>query len=261
MTKNEETKKALVLTAQVLVPVVLPGTAVVPLISTFTQIAAQPMVKRVQEVQLAQQPQAPKPPDATEIQLNINHQHEVEQNNIRQANAQIQQENDELNRQTQQIERIRIQTEATRKSEIERQRREGTLIVDTLTQAELIEMFQEEQDPRSHVVEFRTLKDSNWVRVHGSTNQHGGWIMRKSSIQGLTPEQIQLKFALPNKPTHISDVKVPAGTSMVRGNVQYHQMSPSMPVSAPSGAIQYKLEQRIDLNFYTNVRSLPEVFQ
>jgi hypothetical protein len=54
------------------------------------------------------------------------------------------------------------------------------------------------------------------VRVYteGSTNPLGYWVMEASEIQGLTAAQIQQKFALPFKPTHISVVDILAGTTI-----------------------------------------------
>ena len=112
----------------------------------------------------------------------------------------------------------------------------------------------------SHVVEFVTLRDSNWVRVHGEANQARSWVIRESAIRGLTPQQIRAKFALPDLPSHISNVRVPAGTPMARGNVQYHQWVSEMPAHAPSGAVQYNLGHQIDPSNFTNMRRLPEVY-
>jgi len=54
--------------------------------------------------------------------------------------------------------------------------------------------------------------DKEYVRVFGrdkkgKLNKIGRWIMLKSDIEGLTPEQIKDKFALSFMPTHICDVK------------------------------------------------------
>lgn len=55
--------------------------------------------------------------------------------------------------------------------------------------------------------------NEEYVRVFsynedGTSNKLGGWLMRKSDIEGLTPAQIADKYALPKEPTHICDVKV-----------------------------------------------------
>lgn len=45
----------------------------------------------------------------------------------------------------------------------------------------------------------------------------GPWIMRASTVRGLTPEQIRDRFALPALPTNIENVLVPAGTCLMSG--------------------------------------------
>lgn len=110
--------------------------------------------------------------------------------------------------------------------------------------------------PGSHVVYFTTKEESNWVRVHKMTNEKGSWVMRQSAIKGLSPEQIRTKFAIPETPTHVSNVKVPGDTPMSRGSVQYHRMELDMPAKAPSGAIQYHLEKHLPDESFTNARPL-----
>lgn len=46
------------------------------------------------------------------------------------------------------------------------------------------------------------------------SGQKGGWIMKAENIQGLTPKQIQAKFALPAEPNFVVDVNVPTGTKL-----------------------------------------------
>ncbi len=56
---------------------------------------------------------------------------------------------------------------------------------------------------------------SKFVRVYSPTGsrsyQEREWVIPASEIEGLTPEQIASKYALPQAPTHITDVTVPAG--------------------------------------------------
>jgi hypothetical protein len=49
------------------------------------------------------------------------------------------------------------------------------------------------------------------------SNQAGGWVMKAEDIAGLTPQQIQNKFALPTTPTHVTDVVLDAGTQLRTG--------------------------------------------
>ena len=71
------------------------------------------------------------------------------------------------------------------------------------------------------VISFKQTSTTRYVRVYtnGTTSSTGKWIMKYSDIQGLTPQQIQSKFALPNTPTHYCYVEVPANTSMYAGIV------------------------------------------
>lgn len=46
------------------------------------------------------------------------------------------------------------------------------------------------------------------------SGMRGGWIMRAEDIEGLTPLQIQEKFALPNTPKYVCDVELEAGTHL-----------------------------------------------
>lgn len=46
---------------------------------------------------------------------------------------------------------------------------------------------------------------------------NGPWIMRASTVRGLTPEQIRDRFALPALPTNVTNVLVPAGTCLMSG--------------------------------------------
>lgn len=113
----------------------------------------------------------------------------------------------------------------------------------------------------SHVIEFTTTRETRFVRVHNDTNQPGSWLMKSSALRGLTPEQIRVKYALPATPTHVSDVIVPAQTTMYRGAIQYHQFVESMPVEAASGAVQYSLTTLIPRENFRNARAIGEVFQ
>lgn len=93
--------------------------------------------------------------------------------------------------------------------------------------------------------------ERTFVRVHGETNQARSWLMRPEDIQGLTAQQIQDKFALPELPLYVSDVHVPAGTRIRVGIVG------EQPGWGKGGAIQYELQERIPTTAFNNRRSLP----
>ncbi len=72
------------------------------------------------------------------------------------------------------------------------------------------------------VTQYRTTMKQKFVRVFNPKNGNspmGKWMMKESEIQGLSPEQIQQRFALPgqNAPSEILEVEVPAGTLMQVG--------------------------------------------
>ncbi len=100
-----------------------------------------------------------------------------------------------------------------------------------------------------------TLKqDTLFVRVHGDENAmskaQGRWVMRRKDIEGLTPEQIRDTFALPEIPTHITDIYAPAGTKLVVGKVALQAKW------GKGGAIQYELKTQLLDEAFRNTRLL-----
>jgi hypothetical protein len=99
--------------------------------------------------------------------------------------------------------------------------------------------------PGTRVTEFTTTVDDVYVRVHGETNKARSWMMKREAIEGLTPQQIQSKYALPEVPTFISEVHVPSGTRIRTGTVN--------PVFDGVGnATQYELLQRLPESVFIN---------
>ena len=75
-------------------------------------------------------------------------------------------------------------------------------------------------ETQTQVVEVtQDTKVGEYVRVYDNVNstQAGGWVMQADDIAGLTPQQIQNKFALPSTPTHVTDVIFEAGTQLRTG--------------------------------------------
>lgn len=73
---------------------------------------------------------------------------------------------------------------------------------------------------QTKVIELtQNTKPGEFVRVYDNVNsgQAGGWIMKGEDIAGLTPQEIQNKFALPAIPTHVTDVGLKAGTQLRTG--------------------------------------------
>ncbi|MEW6516614.1 MAG: TadE family protein [candidate division FCPU426 bacterium] len=96
----------------------------------------------------------------------------------------------------------------------------------------------------TEVKEIITGKEEKFVRVHGPNNQASSWIMRKEDIKGLSARQIKDKYALPEIPTQISEVKVPKGTKMRTG------IAGPQEGWGKGGGVQYELQNEIpDTNF------------
>jgi hypothetical protein len=68
------------------------------------------------------------------------------------------------------------------------------------------------------VNEIELTQDAIFVRVYdnipGGSGMYGSWVMKPEDVEGLTAKQIQDKFALPNIPKYICDVKIDAGIHM-----------------------------------------------
>ena len=75
-------------------------------------------------------------------------------------------------------------------------------------------------DTQTQIIEItKETKIGEYVRVYDNVNssQAGGWLMKADDIAGLTPQQIQSKFALPITPTHVTDVILESGTRLRAG--------------------------------------------
>ena len=72
------------------------------------------------------------------------------------------------------------------------------------------------------VVQNITLtEDTKFVRVYDGVNSNleGGWVMRAEDIKGLTPKEIQARFALEYEPKFIGEVELKAGDTVRLGEV------------------------------------------
>lgn len=99
--------------------------------------------------------------------------------------------------------------------------------------------YQPPYRPGTLTAEGKLSSSANMVRVHGANNMKGSWILPKDSIKGLSPQEIQSIYSLPEPPTHISDVKA-AGQMVFVGVADSAQFAPD-PTIHPGGAIQYEL--------------------
>lgn len=73
--------------------------------------------------------------------------------------------------------------------------------------------------PGTTVREIQLTKRTTFVRVYDKINSRmqGGWVIKAEDIAGLTPQEIQNKFALPTTPKYICDVILEAGTKLRTG--------------------------------------------
>ncbi|MBD5401948.1 hypothetical protein HDR58_03980, partial [bacterium] len=73
--------------------------------------------------------------------------------------------------------------------------------------------------PGTTVSEIQLTESTTFVRVYDKTNSRmqGGWVMKAEDVAGLTPQEIQNKFALPTTPKYICDVNLEAGTKLRTG--------------------------------------------
>lgn len=100
---------------------------------------------------------------------------------------------------------------------------------------------------------FTAGEDMTLARVHGPDNPQGAWLVSPDDIAGMNAEQIQQYLALPNEPTLISDVSVPAGTQLQMGRVG---AQPEFGGAPKAGGIQYQLINQIPAASFTNTRPL-----
>lgn len=75
--------------------------------------------------------------------------------------------------------------------------------------------------PKTVVQKVKLLEDTKFVRVYDGEKSglYGGWVMRAEDVKGLTPLQIQEKFALPQLPKYIGEVTLPKGSTIRAGEV------------------------------------------
>ena len=69
------------------------------------------------------------------------------------------------------------------------------------------------------VQDITLTKDFTFVRVYDGINTRleGGWVMRVEDIKGLSPKEIQIKYALPYEPIYVGEVRLKEGDSIRLG--------------------------------------------
>jgi len=104
-----------------------------------------------------------------------------------------------------------------------------------------------------NVYEMTLEEDTTFVRVYDGDNSHqaGNWFMRREDVEGLTPRQIQEKYALPQEPRYITEVIIPKGTNIRMG------IANAVEGWGAGGGIQFDLmNQRIGT--FINPRKIQE---
>ncbi|MEM9549107.1 MAG: hypothetical protein AAGA77_24180 [Bacteroidota bacterium] len=120
---------------------------------------------------------------------------------------------------------------------------------------EVIATFPADWDPPYNVnypaIEFRTIVHEKYVRVYNDPNRmKGAWIVKKSEIEGKTPQQIKDYLALDEVPTKIVDANVPPDFHIRTGKVA------ARPNIGNGGAIQFQLLETLDDQYWVNPRNL-----
>lgn len=113
---------------------------------------------------------------------------------------------------------------------------------------------------------FKTTQPTDFVRVYvegGRSGQADTWVMPAAEVKGLSAEQIASKYALPQVPTHITDVKVPAGVQMRATSAGDINIFPSSSLggNGGGGGVQFEvLSKPAKLSdferWFTNARPL-----
>jgi filamentous hemagglutinin len=91
----------------------------------------------------------------------------------------------------------------------------GASSADAANAAAIADKYQAPFVPGTGIVEVVTTQPTKFVRLFGGdSSQSGFWVMRAEDIAGLTPQQIASKYSLPQVPTMVTDVTIPAGTKL-----------------------------------------------
>src|SRR5690606_16656159 len=107
--------------------------------------------------------------------------------------------------------------------------------------------------PNTQLVSVQIAQPETFVRVYvqeaNKSELSGSWMMRPEDIAGLTPEQIASKYALPQVPTHVADVRVPAGNTLRVSVANDVQIKQGLGGNGGGGGVQFEI---------LNSRTIPE---
>ena len=103
---------------------------------------------------------------------------------------------------------------------------------------------------RARIIQLQ--REGVLMRVHGEGNQARSWMMRAKEVEGLTAQQIKDKFALPELPTHISEVHLPSGSYLQVGTTS------SQIGWGAGGPLQYQALDWLDPELFQNPLPIEE---
>ncbi len=120
------------------------------------------------------------------------------------------------------------------------------------------------------VTEIVLTAPQHYVRLYTpnlGSSPNGVWIMRSEYVRGLTPEQLKDRFALPNTPTAIVNVDLPASPNPVSGKDYALWTGIAGPIAGfgEGGAVQNRIVSDFngthyfpDYAFFVGVRDHPQ---
>ncbi|WP_300654000.1 hemagglutinin repeat-containing protein [Hydrogenophaga sp.] len=105
--------------------------------------------------------------------------------------------------------------------------------------------FKPPYTPNTQIVAVQTTQPESFVRVYmevaNKSELAGSWMMRADDIAGLSREQIASKYALPQVPTHVADVSVPAGNSLRVSVANDVQIKQGLGGNGGGGGVQFEV--------------------
>jgi len=142
----------------------------------------------------------------------------------------------------------------------------GSKRADDLNALSVADKYDPPYVPGTKVLEVTTTQSSSFVRVFGGdSRQTGSWVMRAEDVQGLTPQQIASKFSLPQVPTMIADVTVPAGIKLEVSAA--NNISPNAAKgiltgdNIGGGGVQFRVLSRPEPEVFSNWFSNPRMLK
>jgi filamentous hemagglutinin len=114
-------------------------------------------------------------------------------------------------------------------------------------------------------VTFTTTQPTNYVRVYAdsgsdTSKQAGEWMFKAEDVAGLSAEQIASKYALPQVPTAMADVTVPAGQTVHVSVANDIQIKRGIGGNGGGGRVQFEVlvpnGSEVPSSWFSNPRGL-----